>query len=492
MAIAISPLQITNAQQWSGLTTENNIGYMGGLERIKFNIMDSIMEINFGPEFDKFVQQFPLREIDDDREFEWFLCGPNIKNYPLINWYDASGNQVAQPGLNFSRFFMVFPVRMFEITDTIGTDSKETYQLQVKAEPKQVQGGWEYEVELITGNQALFVPATELVAGTRYAKLFSPTEQTLSQRGGTVQHESYFKMYNRTSMIRTNVDVPGNMISKSLGDGDYAKGFFYKGKDGQLVKNWIDKLSMDLRIQFNRQKSNLHLYAINNKTSQGTYANKGESGYEIKMGAGLFEQISASNIYYNTFWDLDYLKQIMLDLSINKLPQDMRKFKLATGERGWIRFHELVEAAGLQFSTMNAGNRITGSGNELRLGGQYTKFGYLQGIEMELTYMPIFDDPTFNTKLHPDGGLQSSYEILVMDIGTTGGKPNVNRISIKGQEEAWAYVPGLRDPFSPTGSFVAPKMATSGKDGYSVFGAFWGGLQVTNPTKMAWIRMNFI
>ena len=494
MATQISALQLQNAQQWSGLTTRNHLAYMGMEDRIKFNTMDNILEINFGQEFEKFINEFPSRQIDDiEKEFEWYLCGPNLKNYPLVTWYDASGNQPSTPGVFNTRFFVVFPVRMFEITDVIGTDSKETYQLRVVAEPKPSGSNWEFEVELVTGNQNLFVPATELVVGTRYANLFSATEQTLSQRGGTVQHDSYFKLYNRASMIRINVDVPGNIIGASVAENDYAKGVAFRDKStGKPVKYWLDKLSMDMRVQFNRQKSNLLLYSILNKNSQGLTPNKGESGYEVKMGAGLFQQISPSNVYYNTYWDLDFLQQVMLDLSVNKLPRDMRKFKLFTGERGWIRFHELVQAAGMPFSTFNAGERITGTGNNLRFGGQYTAYGYLNGIEMELAYMPIFDDPTFNTKLHPDGGLQSSYEILVMDIGTTNGKANVNRIVGKGTEEAWAYVPGLRDPFSPNGAMTSPKMATSGKDGYSVFGAYWGGVQINNPTKMARVLMNFI
>ena len=492
MATQVSNLQLTNAQQWSGLTTENNLAFMGALERIKFESLDMISELVYGPEFDKFSNQFPTRTIDDDREFEWYLCGPNIKNYPLVNWYtDQSGTQGSAPGLGGTTFFMVFPVRMFEVTDDIGTDSKEIYQMHVVAEPRQVGTNWEYEVQLNTGNQNLFLPASELVIGRRYAKLFSSTEQTLSLRGGTVQHESYFKMYNRCSMIRTNVDVPGNMITKAVSQGEYAKGLAFKDKEsGKIIKYWIDKLSMDLRAQFNRQKSYLQLYSINNKTSQNTYFNKGESGYDRKMGAGLFQQIAPSNVYYNTFWDLDFLQQVAMDLSINKLPQDQRKFVLATGERGMMRFHQIVDAAGLQFSVNNAGNRIFGSGQNLSLGGQYTKFLYLNGIEFTLMHLPILDEQTFNTKIHPLGGLASSYELLIMDVGTTSGKANINKVKINGQDEAWALVPGLRNPFSATGTFTSPNQSATLKDGYTVGGAHWSGMQVVNPTKIARVLNN--
>ena len=376
------------------------------------------------------------------------------------------------------------------MSNDIASEGREHYQLHVE-DVKPVGLGWEYEVSINGGDYGFF-PQTELVIGdSRYAILFSSQEQTLSRDGGTVSHESYIKLYNRASMIAKKYDVPGNMIDVKVSSGDYAKGAAFYGKDGKLHKTWIDKLSMDARLEFNREKSNLLLYSIMNKTSQGTTYNKGTSGYDRKMGAGFFQQISPSNVYYNSFWDIDYLEQVLFDLSYNKLPNDKRKFILWTGERGKQRFHNLLNVASAVFSANNAGNRITGSGNDLSLGGQFVEYRYINGIEIGLGYMPFFDDPTFNSKLHPDGGLASSYEVLIMDIGTTKGVSNVQRI-VAPTQEAWIYMNGLRSAFSPTGSFTAPTQAVSPVDGYSVRGAFWGGLQVNNPTKMARILNNQI
>ena len=492
----ISPLQLNNAQQWSGMTTENNLAYLGMQDRIKINdFVAQIQEINYGPEFDTFMNQFSTRTLERDAEYEWFICGPNIKNYPLVDWYDSSGAKPAQPGLGgHVSFYMEFPVRMFEATDSIATDSKETYQMRIQGDPVPAGNNWKYEVKLFTSDPNLFVPATELVAGKRFAKLFSQTEQTLSQRGGTIQHDSYFKMHNRASMIRTNYDVPGNMIKQALADGSYRQEVFVKDKvSGKKVFYWLDKLSMDLRVQFARHKTNLQMYSKWNKTSQGTYIQKGESGFEIKSGAGLFDQIAPSNVRYNTYWDIDFIEATLEDMSFGKLPQDQRKFKLAMGEQGFKRFHKLMDLKSYPFgSQFNAGNRITGSGQDLSLGGQFKAYRYINGIEVELVQLAINDDPTFNSIIHPLGGLASSYEILVMDVGMSQGKSNIQKVQIAGEEEAWAYVAGLRDPFSPNGSMVAPKMGSSLKDGYTVGGAYWGGVQINNPTKMARILNNQI
>lgn len=490
----ISPFQLNDASQWSGLTTENHLGFMGMQNRqLVSPLIDQIMEVNLGIDFDRFMDNFPTFTLDKDVEFEWLLAGPDIKNYPLVTYYDSNGNTPVKAGINNSRFYMVFPVRMFEATDAIATDSKEVYQLQIKNDPKPVGTNWEYEVELLTGDPTLFVPVTELTVGKRYAKLYSPVEQTLSQRGGTVQHNGYFKMYNRCSSIRSQYEVPGNMIT--AGDNKPMGAMFAIKDDAGNVKTeatWLGKLDWDFMSQFKRQKAYLGMYAIHNKTSQGTYVNKGESGYEIKMGAGLYQQVSPSNIHYLNNYTLDQLQDILLSLSVGKLPQDQRKFVIGTGEYGWIRFHKLVEARGIPFSHNNAGNRISGTGNNLRFGGQFTSLGLLNGIEVELMKLPFLDDPTLNTTQHPDGGLVSSYEMLIMDIGTSNGKPNVEKVLVRGSEQdVYGYVPGLRDPFSPNGSASKPKMSANLKDGYQVGGMHISGLKVNNPTKIARILPNF-
>lgn len=490
----ISPFQLNDATQWSGLTTENHLGYMGMQNRQLIGpLIDQILEVNLGMDFERFMDNFPTFTIERDTEFEWLLAGPDIKNYPLVTYYDASGATPAKPGINQSRFFMEFPVRMFEVTDAIATDSKEVYQLRI-VDVQPVGTNWKYEVELITGNPTLFVPASELVSGKRYAKLYSPVEQTLSQRGGTVQHNGYFKMYNRCSSIRSQYEVPGNMISAGE-NRPLGAMFMVKDANGKLKPEatWLGKLDFDFMSQFKRQKAYLGMYAIHNKTDQGTYTNKGESGYEIKMGAGLYQQISPSNVHYLNNYTLDQLEDILLSLSVGKLPQDQRKFVIATGEYGWKRFHKLVEARGIPFSQMNAGNRITGTGNSLRFGGQYTAVGFVNGIEVTLMKLPFLDDPTLNTAQHPDGGLVSSYEMLIMDIGTSNGKPNIEKVVVKGSEvDAYGYVPGLRDPFSPNGSAGRPKMAAHLKDGYDVGCMHISGIKVNNPTKIARILPNFV
>lgn len=494
MAQRVSMFQLTDPIRWSEITTENHLGRMGMMEpELVSPIINNLEDANYGMEFDRFVDNFETTMLEEDKEFDWLISGPDVKNYPLVTWYDESGNQPAKPGINMTAFYMEFPERIFELTDVIATDTREVYQLQVIAEPEPVGINTKYKVRLITGDYTLFVPASELVVGKRFAKLYSTVEQTLSTRGGGVSHTGYMRMRNRCSTIRKQYEVPGNMIQR--GDNAARQAFFMvKDENGKAktVSTWIGKLEWDFNMQFKREKANLYMYSKSNKTAQNTYVQKGLSGYEMKTGGGLYEQISPSNIHYINNWTLDQITDILMNLSVGRLAMDKRHFVLGMGEWGMRRFHQLCEARAIPFSYNNAGGRVSGSGNNLKFGGQFVQYGFVNGIEISVMHLPFLDDPEFNTERHPDGGTISSYEILIMDIGTTGGKANIKKVSIKNEKEIYYYVPGIRSPWTGlSGSDKMPNMSTSGKDGYEFGRKFTAGLMVVNPTSIARIVPNY-
>lgn len=488
MGLILNQLQKFEPKDWSGLTTENHLGAMFGLQPILVSdIIDNIYDVNLGLDLDRFMDQFPVMEIERDAPFEWLLNTQSpFKNIPLINYYDSTlVSQPTQPGIGFSAFWVEFPDRIFEATDVLGFGytEKETYQLRVMSDPKPNGSNWLYQVQLVTGDSSLFVPTSLLTAGVRFVKMYSAVEQTLSPRGSSsITHSSPFRMQNRCSMIRAEYMVPGNMIDAGE---NKPLGFYFVDATGKKQMTWIGKLDYDFMVQFKRQKAMLQLYGISNKTSQGTYTLKGESGYEIKMGAGILQQISPSNIhYYNTF-DIDVVSDILMSLSVGKLPEDARRFVLGTGEYGMRQFHKAVETKAVTFGPNRTESRITGSNFDMKYSGQFKKYGFINGIEIELVHIPFLDDPSLNPTPHPDGGLLSSYEYLILDFGTSAGKPNIQKVQVKNNHEIMRYIPGLRDPFSPYNNQTKPSMTVSKVDGYEVMKAYIGGIKVHNPMRMA-------
>lgn len=495
MATSISALQLTQAKSWSGMTKENHLGYLMGRDRILFTeFVDEIMAINYADEYKKFLGQFPERTLDQDSEYEWFLKGINLRNYPLIAVYtdlaaaQAGTTATGNLGFGFSTFVLEFDVRMFENTDKIVSNKPEIFQFQVVQEPVANGSNWLYVVRLWGSDPTLTIPAaTELAAGARFTKLYSPTEQTLSVKGGNVSHDGYFKMYNRMSNMRKMYEAPGNMIDMKINQAQRVK---FKDQNGNLHDYWMDMLTIDYLKEWDTEKAFQLMYSRWNKTANGTYQHDGISGNPIMEGSGFYEQISPSNVYQNTLWDLDYVTAVLMSLSYNKIKQSDRKFKIWGGEGAFIRMHSFLDQTALVFSNNNAGDRVSGANNDLMVSGQFKRYGWLNGIQFELDVMPFFDDPRIPSQLYPNSNLPArSYELLIMEMGNAkDGKPNIEIVRPKNQlsREVHRYIAGLRTPYDTPGYSAAdPTAATSSKDGWEMHSQATAGIQINNPTKIA-------
>jgi hypothetical protein len=469
----ISKLQTLDPKDWSGLTTDNHLGALYMQEPILVSeVIENLYRVNLGgDDVVSFINKFPVMYIDDDLPFEWLLQGADEKNIPLITYWDSTlASKPNKPGVARAPFFLEFGERYFEATDVLVGERPDLYKLRVIADPMSRGTSWIYQVQLVTNDDNLFVPAADLAAGTRWSKEYSLVEQTLSKRGGTVSHTSPFRMRNELSMIRKQYTVPGNMIRKGV---NKPLAFAWQDSDGNKITSWLGKLDWDFMAQFRRERARLLMYGNSNRMSDGTYGNIGESGYEIRAGYGLYEQIAPSNVFYYNDFDLDWLTEIALGLSVGKLPEDQRAFVLSTGEYGAYQFHKAVSDLASGWTPNFTSDRITISGNKLTYRGQFMEYVGVNGLIFKVFIDPMKDNPVRNKLSHPDGGLAASREYDLLDFGTANGEPNIQRVGLKGDEEIYKYIPGMRTPFDPYNGLTKPGMAAS-----SI-----GGLRVKNPMR---------
>jgi hypothetical protein len=247
---------------------------------------------------------------------------------------------------------------------------------------------------------------------------------------------------------------------------------------------WIGKLDYDFLVDFKRMKAMTCVWGISNKTAQNTYVNKGESGYHITAGSGLYQQIAPSNVHYYNTLDLDVVSAILMSLSVGKLPEDSRKFVFGSGEYGLLQLHKVIETKSVSYGPNRTESRITGKGFDMGYSGQFKRYAFINGIEIECMLIPFLDDVSLCDISHPDGGILSSYEYLILDFGTQQGKPNIQKVQVKGVVDLFGYLPGMRDPFTPGGG-AKPKMQVSKVDGYEVVRQSTVGLKVHNPMRIA-------
>ena len=483
----ISPLQKFEPKDWTGLTTENHLGTLFGLEPILISpVIEDIYRINYGEDFVSFLDKFPTEFIEDDRPYEWLLQGSDEKNIPLTQAEDSAGNIAGSagfsaPGLGHTRFYLRFSERYFDATDAIVGEKPDLYKLRIVNDPVADGTQWLYEVELLTGDPTLFIAPVDLANGTRWSKDYSPVEQTLSRRGGTISHQSPFRMQNVLSMIRKQYVVPGNMIRK----GENKPIAFAWKANGKMQTTWLNKLDYDFNSQFRREVIRLLMFGVWNRKADGTYGNKGDSGYEIRLGAGLREQIAPSNVFFYNSFDLDWLTEVMMGLSVGKLPEDQRRFVLVTGEYGMFQFHKAAEDKASSWNPNFTPDRITINGNKMTYRGEFIEYRTVNGISIELMHIQEYDNPVRNKLQHPDGGLAESRRYTIMDFGTANGQSNIAKVRIKGENDIYKYIPGLRDPFTPGGGATKPGISATSVDGYEVHRGYIGGIRVKNPMRMA-------
>ena len=482
----ISKLQIVEPKHWSGLTRESHLGAVGMTQpQYVDKIIDRLYEVNFGADnIVSFINQFPVHQIDEEGEYRWLLHGTEERNIPLSSASLDGTNVVGagdRPGIGNSQFYMTFSERWFDATSVIVGPDPDAYALRIVEDPLPIGTGWRYKVELITGDENLWVPLEDLTQGTLWSEDYAQVEQYLSKRGAGVRHTSPFQMENTTSIIRRNYEVPGAMIDKGK---NHPLAFAFIDQNGKQHAAWLDKLGWDFLTQFRRDKGRLLMHGKSNRKLDGQYANKGESGNTIKSGYGLYEQMEGGNILHYNRFDLDMLTKFGLDISVGKVPGDSRKLVLSTGEYGAYLFHQAASEKASGYQWLQSGHNFKVEGNKVKLDeGQMMSYVSVNGLEFHILIDPMKDDPVRNKLIHPDGGYVSSRIFDVWDFGTSNGKSNIQRVSVKGNEEFFRYIPGMRDPFTPEGKGINPAPTASPVDGYAVYKMFIGGIMVRNPFK---------
>ncbi|MEA3357534.1 MAG: hypothetical protein U9Q67_03800, partial [Patescibacteria group bacterium] len=381
-------LQEFDQKEWGGLTTKNHLGHaylIKPQEASKFVTM--IYQANIGyTDLDTFLSQYPTIYLETDDEYTWDVMAGGERNIPLTAAFTGTiGDTTAvtatsKTGVGFGEFVLSFPeAYFFDVNIIFG--HKEEYQIQIIDDPVPSGTNWLYRCRLVTGDPTLFIPYAELVAGKRFSKQYSGVESTLSKKGGKTHYTSPFKMKNYFTRLRLQDTVPGNMIRRPIGVS------FPDPQTGKTVTAWEEYRDWMFELEFRQEKNHAIYYARLNRADDGSFKNKGKSGYEYEQGAGMRQQIESSNLefYPTNDFDIKWLTNKLLDLSVNKLAMDKRQFVFRTGERGMVQFSEALENYASLYTPLNDQTRVVMKGNNaMQYRGQFLDFMGPQGIHVTL------------------------------------------------------------------------------------------------------------
>ena len=491
------PLQRYEAIDYNGLVTDNHFHalYQQKPELIS-SVIREIYKTNLQGKLREFVNRFPVKEVEQENGFyNWMLQGQHDKNLPLSSAETIAGTTIStgNVGANGERFNLIFGENIFEEGNVLRGESDE-YHLLVK---KVSDAGslTKVEVELVTDSAAKTVPADELATGTRWSKFYSLSPSTLSYQGSSPYFTSPWRMENRPSTLRMEYKVPGNVINKGKNE-PLEFGFQYKGQTESI---WINYQDMVAHHQCEEMFSRMLMYGKKNWTNDHKYLNKDDkTKYAIESGAGFFEQVAPSNVHYYNHYDLDWHLEMLLDMGVGKIERGKRTIHLLTGEFGAIEISKQIQAKRGNLnvtviqdrfldSNSKPGN-IGGGNTKATMEPQYNVYEWYNGVRIMVEILDFFDDDVYFPKQHPDGkGIVESHRILALDYGEEAG---IYRVKPKGVPDYnWAYIPGMRDPFSPAGK-GSPKLVASPIDGYEVHMQKWGGMMIEDPTKVVDLRLS--
>lgn len=456
----LGKFQMTEAKNLAGLTTSNHLGLMFRTEpQLLTKVMTKILSASGVNNLETVLQRYPVKRLENDDDFTWKLIGSDNRNIPLLYGYSDPANKVSttfdtsgNAGVDGVPFYLVFAEKYFSDVNVIVGEKNEIYQLQILEDPTKYADGWHYKVRVM-GNNSAGIPESECVAGKRFSKEFSPVEDTMSVKGGDIHFSTPIDMRNSFTTLRMETKVPGNMKDRRVAT-------VIEGQDsnGNLKSftGWMQYLEWQFERQWAQEKAIALMFSRSNRNADGTYYDTGKSGFYIKQGAGIREQMEVSNTeYYNTF-SLTMLVNILNDLVEGKTDLNDREFLIRTGTRGATQFSQAVTELGQGWYNLRGDNpanimKTTSPlhQNALTAGFQFTEYLAPNNIKVKLEVDSMYDDKVRNKILHPSGGVAESYryDILYMGSQAGGSEPNIQRVE-SSMGEIRGYIAGFRNPFT--------------------------------------------
>lgn len=123
---------------------------------------------------------------------------------------------------------------------------------------------------------------------------------------------------------------------------------------------------------------------------------------------------------------------------------------------------------------------ISGSGENLKFGGQFRTVQFSNSIELTVHHLSLLDEPYLCRTYHPlTQKPLTSYWFIFLDLGRRGGKSNVLKVVREGREmAAWTVAGGV----SPKGyGKSSSTFAANSRDGYTGHLLAEHGVMIQDP-----------
>lgn len=450
--MAINNLQLYRGQKFDGLIDSNKLSNAFYTEPETVNkVVNWVFGYKYNNPLSLLTGGIGKTQYIGNREFRWFLAGDLERPSVVVENLEA-GN--ATPGIGGSTFQVKLKDDQFVSGEVLIPNSRE-FPVIVMGDRIHDGDGFIYTLMLLDGRTSptKFMPPALLEVGKEFSKDFSAYEEG-SSRSGITSYNSPFELQNRTTIHRKHYELTGSASTDVMV-------IAYKDQlSGKTSYLWENVAEWTFLQQWYREIDRALVY---NKFGQTPGAN----GRPTLTGAGLREQIAPANKreYNVNGLTENVIREFLLDLSYNIIDQPNRKFVALCGEGFMDLFDRAMKSVIRGWSLVDT-KFISGSGQDLTLGGQFTTYKGINGIEITLMHYPVYDDPVHNRELHPITGRPlESYRATFIEFGQYNGTGNITKVAKQGREQLMWYNGGSTSP-------------DGGKNGKTQYGSKYDGYQV--------------
>jgi len=408
----------------------------------------------------------------DNIVYRWPLMGDSEKAVPISVAQSTYGDGGSTPGILNTTFRIGLPEKWFTIGDNLVLDDAR-YVVRVMEEPYQDGPNFVYVLQLVTKDPTAYVPPALLGLGKELSKDFNTVEHDHSRTSGETHYATPFMMENYMSTFRKMYAVSGAAQSKVLVIS------LMDPNSKQVANTWVKYAEWEFWAQWMDEIERALIYGKGNVDTRGVTNMKGASGNAVYQGAGLEEQIAAGNKRYYTTLTEQVIRDFMDDLSYNGTEDGPRQYVALCGRQFMNLFDQAMKRSASNFTLVDS-KFITGSGQELKLGGQFVTYVGLNGDTITLKECPLYNSTVRHRQLHPQTGKPAeSYKATFLNFKmTSNGESNVMKVYHKGREMASTYIEGLCSPYG------MKKNGTSSSpvDGYEFHVLSECGIMLKDPT----------
>jgi len=409
----------------------------------------------------------------DQPNFEWkvMIDADRAVTIRQAQWNGANITNGVTAGLGNTPILLWLEDNWFGPGAILEFDDKN-YTARISGAPYQDGNLWVYTCFIANGNPSSYIPYTCLQAGSQVSRLTSAYEE-YSEQADILNYQTGFAMRNYLYTTRLSYDITGSAFSTVMAVA------LKDPKTGKTSYLWSTFQEWTAMREWYKRMERALVYNQNNVNKDGSCNLKGANGRPVYIGAGLLEQIAPSNRRYYTRLTAELLEDFLADLSYNVLGTNERKFIALTGEMGMREFDRVLREKVVNMNLVDT-VFVTGSGQNLTLGGQFTTYKMLNGIELTLKYFPLYDDTIHNRKLHPVTLKPiESYRMTFVDLGRRDGQSNIVKVVRKDREFIQWCTAGSVTPAGYAHSNT--EVRSNAKDGYSVHMLGEAGIMLKDP-----------